>query len=165
MEEIDMAFSSAKDLSKREQIYPSLKEYANNSPLSKSLKPNLADLRTVTGSEALKEAIDYCMDNDDSGMVFGLGVPDPKGIFGTTTGLIEKYGSMRIFDIPLSEHALTGIAIGCSITGMRPILIHQRLDFSLVSIDQIVNQAAKWFFMFNEKMSVPLVIRMIVGRG
>ena len=95
----------------------------------------------------------------------GLGVPDPKGIFGTTLSLQEKYGEERVFDIPLAENAMTGVAIGSAITGMRPILTHQRLDFALVSIDQIVNQAAKWHYMFNGLMNVPLVIRMIIGRG
>ena len=95
----------------------------------------------------------------------GLGVPDPKGIFGSTLGLAEEFGSSRVFDIPLSEHAVTGIAIGSALTGMRPILTHQRVDFALVSIDQIVNQAAKWHYMFNKSMRVPLVIRMIIGRG
>ena len=97
--------------------------------------------------------------------LMGLGVPDPKGIFGTTLDLQRKHGKDRVFDIPLSENAMTGVAIGSAITGMRPILTHQRVDFALVSIDQIVNQAAKWYYMFNGKMSVPLVIRMIIGRG
>ena len=95
----------------------------------------------------------------------GLGVPDPKGIFGSTLGLAEKFGSHRVFDIPLSEHAVTGIAVGSAITGMKPILTHQRVDFALVSIDQIVNQAAKWHYMFNTKMVAPIIIRMIIGRG
>jgi pyruvate dehydrogenase E1 component beta subunit len=60
---------------------------------------------------------------------------------------------------------MTGVAIGSAVTGMRPILTHQRLDFALVSIDQIVNQAAKWHYMFNGSMNAPLVIRMIIGRG
>ena len=97
--------------------------------------------------------------------VMGLGVPDPKGIFGTTKDLQEEFGEDRVFDIPLAEHAVTGIAIGSAITGLRPVLTHQRLDFALVSIDQIVNQAAKWSYMFNGEMSVPIVIRMIIGRG
>lgn len=121
--------------------------------------------RTLTYAEALREAHDICLANYPNSYLMGLGVPDPKGIFGTTSGLQEKYGNERVFDIPLSENAMTGVAIGSAITGLRPILTHQRLDFALVSIDQIVNQAAKWHYMFNGAMKVPLVIRMIIGRG
>jgi len=122
-------------------------------------------VRTITYAEALREAQDICLAKHNNSYLMGLGVPDPKGIFGTTSGLQEKYGKGRVFDIPLAEHAMTGVAVGSSITGMRPILTHQRLDFALVSIDQIVNQAAKWHYMFNGLMKVPLVIRMIIGRG
>jgi len=121
--------------------------------------------RELTYAEALREAQDMYLAKYPNSYLMGLGVPDPKGIFGTTLGLQEKYGQERVFDIPLSENAITGVAIGSAITGMRPILTHQRLDFALVSIDQIVNQAAKWHYMFNGTMSVPLVIRMIIGRG
>jgi len=121
--------------------------------------------RELTYAEALREAQDMCLAKYPESYLMGLGVPDPKGIFGTTLGLQDKYGEERVFDIPLSENAITGVAIGSAITGMRPILTHQRLDFALVSIDQIVNQAAKWHYMFNGTMSVPLVIRMIIGRG
>jgi len=121
--------------------------------------------RELSYSEALREAQDMCLEKYSNSYLMGLGVPDPKGIFGTTCGLQKKYGEERVFDIPLSENAITGVAIGSAVTGMRPILTHQRLDFALVSIDQIVNQAAKWHYMFNGTMSVPLVIRMIIGRG
>jgi len=121
--------------------------------------------RELTYAEALREAQDMYLAKYDCSYLMGLGVPDPKGIFGTTLGLQKKYGESRVFDIPLSENAITGVAIGSAITGMRPILTHQRLDFALVSIDQIVNQAAKWHYMFNGAMKVPLVIRMIIGRG
>ena len=95
----------------------------------------------------------------------GLGVPDPTGIFGTTQGLVEKFGAKRVFDVPLSENALTGIALGAAITGQRPILTHQRVDFALVAMEQMVNQVAKWHYMFDGVASVPMVIRMIIGRG
>ncbi len=104
------------------------------------------------------------MAKDASVYVMGLGVPDPKGIFGTTIGLQEKYGD-RVMDMPLAENAMTGVAIGSALQGMRPIITHQRLDFALVAIEQIVNQAAKWHYMFGGKMQVPLVIRLIIGRG
>jgi pyruvate dehydrogenase E1 component beta subunit len=68
-------------------------------------------------------------------------------------------------DMPTSENAMTGVAIGSALVGMRPIMTHQRIDFAVLAIEQIVNQAANWHYMFGGKMSVPLVIRMIIGRG
>ncbi len=121
--------------------------------------------RTLTYAEALREAQDICLATYPEVFLMGLGVPDPKGIFGSTLGLQQKYGAQRVFDIPLSENALTGVAVGAAITGMRPILTHQRVDFALVAMEQLVNQAAKWHYMFGGSMRAPLVIRMVVGRG
>lgn len=115
--------------------------------------------------EAVREAQDLCMAKDPSVYLMGLGVPDPKGIFGTTLGLQEKYGTKRVLDIPLSENAMTGVATGSALVGMRPVLTHQRLDFALVAMEQMVNQAAKWHYMFGGRSRVPVVIRMIIGRG
>lgn len=121
--------------------------------------------RELKYSAALREALDQCMAADDAVYVMGLGVPDPMGIFGTTLGLLEKYGGDRVMDMPLAESAMTGIAIGSALTGMRPVMTHQRVDFALVAMEQIVNQAAKWRYMFDGRHRVPLVIRMIIGRG
>ncbi len=115
--------------------------------------------------QAINEAIDLCMAKDPAVYIMGLGVPDPKGIFGSTLGLQQKYGNTRVLDIPASENSMTGIAIGSALVGMRPIMTHQRLDFALLAIEQIINQAAKWHYMFGGQMRVPLVIRMIIGRG
>jgi len=115
--------------------------------------------------QAVNEAIDLCMAKDPSVYIMGLGVPDPKGVFGTTLGLQEKYGDLRVMDMPTAENGMTGVAIGSALVGMRPIMTHQRLDFALLAIEQIVNQAAKWHYMFGGRMSVPLVVRMIIGRG
>ena len=121
--------------------------------------------REITYAQAILEATDQCMGKDSSVYIMGLGVPDPKGVFGTTLGLQEKYGDRRVMDMPVSENAMTGVAIGSAIRGMRPILTHQRIDFMLLSLDQIINNAAKWHYMFDGKMRVPMVIRLIVGRG
>ena len=115
--------------------------------------------------QAINEAIDLCMDKDPAVFIMGLGVPDPKGIFGSTLGLQEKYGNTRVMDMPTSESGMTGVAIGAALAGMRPIMTHQRVDFALLAIEQIVNQAANWHYMFGGQMCVPLVIRMIIGRG
>lgn len=119
----------------------------------------------ITFANAIKEATIERMTNDPKVLIFGLGVPDPKGVFGTTDSLQELFGPDRVFDTPLSENAMTGFAIGLALSGNRPILTHQRLDFALVSIEQLVNQAAKWKYMFGNTMSCPIVVRMIIGRG
>ena len=64
-------------------------------------------------------------------LLYGLGVPDPKAIFGTTTGLTDEFGSKRVFDTPLSENAMTGVSIGLAFGGFKPVFVHQRLDFFL----------------------------------
>jgi pyruvate dehydrogenase E1 component beta subunit len=126
--------------------------------------PNLVS-RDITYAQAIREGLDNAMDRDSSVIVIGEGVPDPKAIFNTTAGLREKYGAQRVFDMPLSENGVTGICIGAALSGMRPVMIHQRIDFALLAMDQLVNNAAKWHYMFNGKASVPLVVRVIVGRG
>lgn len=115
--------------------------------------------------ESIREAIRTAMLEDKGVICFGLGTTDPKGIFGTTQGLEKEFGNLRVFDTPVSENCLTGVAIGLGISGFKPILSHQRLDFALLSMDQIVNNAAKWKFMFGRKNDVSITIRMIVGRG
>lgn len=121
--------------------------------------------RNITYAAAIWEATDICLKRDKSVILIGEGVPDPKGIFGTTIGLQKKYGKERVFDMPVSENGLTGICIGLALSGIKPIMTHQRVDFSLLSCDQIINNAAKWYYMFGGKISVPIVIRMIIGRG
>ncbi|MCE9545025.1 MAG: alpha-ketoacid dehydrogenase subunit beta [Planctomycetia bacterium] len=121
--------------------------------------------RTLRYCQAIHEALDLSLARDPSVYVMGLGVPDPKGVFETTLGLAEKFGSQRVLDMPASENGMTGIAIGSALAGMRPVLVHQRLDFAILAMDQMVNQAAKWCYMFGGQQGVPLVVRMIVGRG
>ena len=122
-------------------------------------------MRELNYANAIKEATDFCLEVDQSVLVIGLGVPDPKGIFGTTTGLQDKYGANRVMDMPIAENGMTGIVIGTSLNGYRPILTHQRVEFALLSIEQIVDQAAKWFYMNAGQQNVPIVIRLIIGRG
>ncbi|MBC8417538.1 MAG: alpha-ketoacid dehydrogenase subunit beta, partial [Desulfobacterales bacterium] len=121
--------------------------------------------RTLTFSKAINEAFFQAMEMDDSVICYGLGVPDPKGVFGTTLGLQERFGPERVFDMPASENAMTGVAIGASLNGIRPVMTHQRVDFFLLAMDQLVNNAAKWHYMFGGRSSVPITIRLIIGRG
>lgn len=121
--------------------------------------------RIITFGEAIREALDQAMEADENVIVYGLGVDDPKAIFGTTAGLRKKYGSERVFDMPTSENAMTGVGIGAALAGIRPVMVHQRLDFFFLAMDQVVNSAAPWHFMFGGEGSVPIVIRIIMGRG
>jgi pyruvate dehydrogenase E1 component beta subunit len=121
-------------------------------------------MRVVSFVEALREATDQLLGQDGSVYLIGEGVPDPKCIFGTTAKLKDKH-PFRVFDMPISENGLTGVVIGSALNGMRPIMVHQRMDFTLYAMDQIINNAAKWYSMFGGQRSVPMVVRMIIGRG
>ena len=120
-------------------------------------------MRELSYAEAIREALDICLQRDSNVVLMGLGVPDGKGVFGTTIGLQNKYGKDRVFDTPCSEGAVTGACIGMAIAGLRPVLCHQRMDFTLLSMEQLINQGAKWNWLFRQP--VPMVVRMVVGRG
>ncbi len=105
------------------------------------------------------------MELDTKVLCYGLGTDDPKRIFGTTFGLQERFGQQRVFDTPTSENAMTGVAIGAGLRGFRSVVTHQRLDFFLLAMDQLINSAAKWHYMFGGQNSVPITIRLIMGRG
>ena len=119
----------------------------------------------VSYVSAVNDALHIAMNLDSSVIFYGLGATDPKKIFGTTAGLAKKFGHSRVFDTPTSENGMTGIGIGAAIGGMRTIMTHQRLDFFLLAMDQLVNSAAKWHYMFGSQVSVPITIRLIIGRG
>lgn len=121
--------------------------------------------RNLTYAEAVREAAAQCLDIDPRVFIMGQGVDDPSGMFGATRGLHEQFGTSRVFDTPLAETALTGVAVGAALGGMRPVYFHNRPDFLYLAMDQLVNHAAKWHFMFGGAASVPLVIWTCVGRG
>jgi len=123
------------------------------------------DVRKLSVPEALREAIDQALAKDKHVFVMGQGVDDPTGMFGITLDLHKKYGGDRVFDTPLSENALTGIGIGAALDGMRPVYLHNRPDFLMLAMDQIVNHASKWSYMFGGKVKVPMVIMAVIGRG
>lgn len=102
---------------------------------------------------------------NDSVVLMGQGVDDHKGIFGSTIGLAQEFGPDRVMDTPLAEEAMTGVAIGAALNGLYPIQTHIRADFSLLAMNQIINLAAKYKYMFGGKFNVPMLIRMIVGRS
>ena len=116
-------------------------------------------------AEQIRIGLDEALEQDPKLILMGLGVTDPKGVFGTTLGLPEKHGRERVLETPTSENAVTGIGIGLAITGHKTVMVHQRLDFFLLAMDQLVNSAAKWHYMYGGQQSVPITIRLITGRG
>ena len=121
--------------------------------------------RTLTYAQAISEALIQAMDLDKEIFIFGLGVDDNKGIFNTTKEAFVKFGSARVFDVPASEGALTGIAVGAALNGKRPVLVHARNDFMFLALDQMINNAAKWKYACAGKTSVPFLVRSIIGKG
>jgi len=114
---------------------------------------------------AMSDALVQSMQKDKNVIILGEGVTDIKGIFNTTNEALKKFGPTRVIETPVSENALTGIQIGMSLLGKKPILMHARVDFSLLGFDQLINNASKWHYMFGGTTKVPIVIRLIIGRG
>jgi pyruvate/2-oxoglutarate/acetoin dehydrogenase E1 component len=121
--------------------------------------------RILSYAEAIHEAIEQEMLCDSSVVIFGQGVDDHKAILGTTKEFVEKFGSDRVFDTPLSEDGMTGVAVGAALAGLRPIHTHIRMDFVLLAMNQIINVAAKMCYMFGGSLCVPMVVRSIIGRS
>ena len=122
-------------------------------------------MREISFCEAINEAMQLEMARDPRVFVYGIGVPDHKKIFGSTLGLVEKFGSDRCFDTPLCEEAMTGFGLGAAISGLRPIHVHIRVDFLLLAMNQLVNMISAFSYSNKGKIGVPIVIRAIVGRG
>ncbi len=134
------------------------------------IEPDFANECTDTGrliaySDAIREGLHQALTLDPNVFIMGQGVDDPGGMFGTVRGLHEEFGRERIFDTPLAETALTGVAVGAALGGMRPVYFHNRPDFLLLAMDQLVNHAAKWHFMFGGQLNVPMVVWACIGRG
>lgn len=121
--------------------------------------------RIITSSEAINEATIIAMKKDKNVYVIGEGVNDPKEIFGTTRNLKKIFSKKRVIETPISENGMTGLCIGSAMMGLKPIQVHQRVDFALLALEQIINNCAKAFFVSNSKHTVPIVIRLIIGRG
>lgn len=144
---------------------PWTKIYPDKSEFEKACKLAGKSLRGITYREAIKEALTQLMENDRRVFIMGEGVDDAAGIFGTTKGLHLRFGRKRVIDTPIAENGMMGVAIGAALGGMRPIVVHQRMDFLPLCMDQIINHLSKWKYMFGGKINVPLTVRSIIGRG
>lgn len=122
-------------------------------------------MRKITYSDALKEAIVQEMERDPTVFTYGISVTDHGGVFGSTAGLVEKFGEERCFDTPLSEDSMVGFGLGAAINGLRPIHIHIRMDFLILAMNQLANLVSCYSYLSGGTLKVPLVIRVIIGRG
>ena len=121
--------------------------------------------KKISFNTAIKDGMSDAMRLDKKVIIYGLGVGTSGNIYGTTSGLIEKYGKNRVFDTPASESALTAMGTGLALAGTRPLLIHQRFDFMIYSLDQIVNWISLWSYKSAGKSQIPITIRAVVGKG
>lgn len=122
-------------------------------------------IRKLSYAEAIREALSQAMDLDANVLLMGQGINDKVGMFGATTDIYKKFGEDRVFDTPLAETGLMGVAVGAAISGMRPVYCHNRPDFLMLSMDQIVNHASKYNYMSGGECPVPLVIWAVTGQG
>lgn len=114
---------------------------------------------------AICAGFEYLLENYPEVFVIGQGVWSPWYVGNSMTGLDKKFGIERIIDTPVAESACTGAAVGASLAGMKPIVVHPRMDFMLFAIDPIVNQAAKWSHMLGGQVHPGVTIRAIINRG
>lgn len=120
---------------------------------------------TLTYREALKQSLREALQNDEHVFLMGEDVGRYGGAFAVSKGLLEEFGEDRILDVPLSEAGFTGAGIGAAIAGMKPIVEIMTVNFSLLAMDQIVNNAATLLHMSGGQLQIPLVIRMGCGIG
>ena len=120
--------------------------------------------RKLQYSLAINEALHQMMDLDPSVFLIGQGVKSPWYVGNTALGLLEKYGEERVIDTPVSENGITGAAVGAAIAGMKPVVIHPRMDFMFFAMDPIINEAANWFYMNGGRANVPVVFWGIINR-
>jgi len=116
-------------------------------------------------SKAIYEAFNFLMSKRNDVIILGQGLWSPWYVGNTMNDLEKKFGKNRIIDSPVSEAAVTGIGVGASLSKLRPIVVHPRMDFMILGTDQIINQATKWKFILGGQTDVKLTIRSIINRG
>jgi pyruvate dehydrogenase E1 component beta subunit len=122
-------------------------------------------MRKITYVQALNEALQQALEADKRVFLIGQGVTSPWYVGSSTVGLINRFGPKRVIDTPVSENSVTGAAVGAALAGMRPVVMHPRMDFMYYAFDPIANEAANWHYMFGGQASVPIVFWAIVNRG
>jgi acetoin:2,6-dichlorophenolindophenol oxidoreductase subunit beta len=127
--------------------------------------PDPSEGRVVSYRQAINEALSLALERDQGVVVLGQGVDDPSAMFGTTRRLQERFGPERVFDTPLSEECMMGVSTGAAMNGLRPVFMHNRPDFVLLAMNQLVTHAAKFHYMDNGQTTVPMVVWAAIGRG
>ncbi len=122
-------------------------------------------MRMLSLGDAIREGLTEIAVRDSSVLLMAEGISDPSSVYGTTAGIGKYIDPKRIIEMPVSENGLCGVAVGAALMGKRPVISFHRVEFALLAMEQIVNNAAKAHYISNGRAKVPLVIRMIVGRG
>lgn len=122
-------------------------------------------MRELTYAQAINEALMQNLERDERVFLMGEDIGRYGGIFQATAGLLDRFGSGRVIDTPISESGFVGAAIGAALTGMRPVVEIMFIDFTTVAMDMIVNQMAKIHYMFGGRGKIPLVLRTNIGAG
>lgn len=122
-------------------------------------------LLNVTYSETIGLTIEEILEKDKSVVLFGQGITDSKSTFGLNPKTLSTHSNQRIYDIPIAEESITGIMLGASLAGLFPILTHLRMDFALLSLNQVINHYAKYSYMYGGQLKPSGLIRVIVGRS
>lgn len=122
-------------------------------------------MKTMSMMEAIREAMNKRMREDENVLLFGEDVGAFGGCFGVSAGMFDEFGPERVRDTPISEGVIIGTAVGAAATDLRPIAELMFIDFTTVGMDQLVNQAAKMRYMFGGKINLPMVVRLPLGAG
>jgi pyruvate/2-oxoglutarate/acetoin dehydrogenase E1 component len=119
----------------------------------------------VAFRDAIKQALIEEMERDERVILFGEDVAKAGGVFKVTEGIVDRIGTHRVLDTPISELAISGAAFGAAVSGSRPVIEIMFGDFMALAMDSLINQAAKWRYLTNGQTTVPLVVRSTVGAG
>jgi pyruvate dehydrogenase E1 component beta subunit len=119
----------------------------------------------ITYREAIRQALRWQLQNDERVFLMGEDIGAYGGSYAVTKGFLDEFGPRRVKDTPIAESVITGAGIGAAMAGLKPMVELMTINFSLLAIDQIVNNASKMYYMSNGQISVPLVIRMAGGAG
>lgn len=120
-------------------------------------------MSVINYKDQIRKSLRYALKKDQKVFIIGVGVTSPNAIFGTLSGLHEEFPG-RVIEAPLAEAMLTGLVLGAALTGMKPILVHQRINFAFLGMDQIINHIAVWHDMFPDEPPLPIMIRGVVGQ-
>lgn len=139
--------------------------YARNETIERPMAPAEGEVRRIAYRDALREGLIAALERDERVFLLGEDVGRYGGTYAVSKGLLERFGEARVRDTPLSESAFTGAGIGAALNGMRPVVEIMTVNFSLLALDQIMNNAATLRHMSGGQCSVPVVIRMTTGGG